>query len=212
MAEDEPKTESKASALVNMTQLKEALTSCVKEVIQETEAKKQATVRKPPPPPSFNTTIYRHSQPGYWPPAMGRGGVGFFRPRATYGQVTGGYRSAGPRPSGPAPGSVGYASIVDAEDIWHRARNCWRPPAAPTLDAKAAPSNPPPGNGSGKVQQAVNLKELREVYVPVKLFNRKMTGLLDTGCDSTLKPPNPRIAQNGISKTTRDMHEISLPV
>jgi len=32
----------------------------------------------------------------------------------------------------------------------------------------------------------MNLKELREVYVPVKLFSRKMTALLDTGCDSTL--------------------------
>jgi len=178
----ESKSEPKASALVDVMQLKEALTSCVKELMQETEAKKQVAVRKPPP--SFNTTVYQQSPPGYRPPAMGRGGYGTFQPRATYGQVAGGYRAVGPRLSGPAPGLAGVC--FNCRRGGHLARNCWRPPAAPAQDARMAASEPPPGDGSGKVQQAMNFKELREVYVPVKLFDRKMTALLDTGCDSTL--------------------------
>ena len=48
---------------------------------------------------------------------------------------------------------------------------------------------PAPDNGPGKVQQTMNLKELRDVYVPVQLFNnRKTSALLDTGCDTS----NPR--------------------
>jgi len=31
-----------------------------------------------------------------------------------------------------------------------------------------------------------NLKKLRDVYVPVQLFNRKTSALLDTGCNSTI--------------------------
>ena len=190
----ESKSEPKASALVDVTQLKEALTSCVKEVMQEAEAKKQVAVGKPLP--SFNTTVYRQSQPGYRPPAMGRGGYGTLRPRATYGQVTGGYRAVGPRSSGPAPGSAGVC--FNCRRGGHLARNCWRSPAAPAQDARTATSKPPSGEGSGKVQQAMNFKELREVYVPVKLFDRKMTALLDTGCDSTLiglwlLPPGTRV-------------------
>jgi len=61
IANDEPEPEPKASALVDVTQLKEALTSCVKEVMAATEAKKQAANKKPPPP--YNTTVYRQSQP-----------------------------------------------------------------------------------------------------------------------------------------------------
>ena len=37
-----------------------------------------------------------------------------------------------------------------------------------------------------QVQQAVNLKELRDVYVPIQLYNRKMSALLDTGCDTSI--------------------------
>jgi len=36
------------------------------------------------------------------------------------------------------------------------------------------------------VQQAMNLKELRDVYVPVQLFNHKTASLLDTGCDTSI--------------------------
>ena len=38
----------------------------------------------------------------------------------------------------------------------------------------------------GRVQQAVNLKELRDIYVPIQLYNRKMSALLDTGCDTSI--------------------------
>jgi len=38
----------------------------------------------------------------------------------------------------------------------------------------------------GRVQQAVDLKELRDVYVPIQLYNRKMSALLDTGCDTSI--------------------------
>jgi len=41
VASDEPKSEPKPSALVDVAQLKEAVTSCVKEVMQEMEAKKR---------------------------------------------------------------------------------------------------------------------------------------------------------------------------
>jgi len=37
-----------------------------------------------------------------------------------------------------------------------------------------------------RVQQAVNLKELRDAYVPIQLYNRKMSALLDTGCDTSI--------------------------
>jgi len=37
-----------------------------------------------------------------------------------------------------------------------------------------------------RVQQAVNVKELRDVYVPIQLYNRKMSALLDTRCDTSI--------------------------
>jgi len=37
-----------------------------------------------------------------------------------------------------------------------------------------------------RVQQAVNLKELRDVYIPIQLYNRKMSALLDMGCDTSI--------------------------
>jgi len=49
-----------------------------------------------------------------------------------------------------------------------------------------------------RVQQAVNLKELRDVYVQIQLYNHKVSALLDTGCDtsiigSRLLPPGTHI-------------------
>ena len=32
----------------------------------------------------------------------------------------------------------------------------------------------------------MDLKKLRNVYVPVQLFNRKTSAMLDTGCDSSI--------------------------
>jgi len=51
-----------------------------------------------------------------------------------------------------------------------------------TVQRQSAPNN----GGAGRVQQAVNLKELRDVYVPIQLLNRKMSALLDTGCDTSI--------------------------
>jgi len=67
-----------------------------------------------------------------------------------------------------------------------------RPPTsngAPNGTASGATTGASNGVSNGeqnRVQQAVNLKELRDVYAPVRLFNRKMSALLDTGCDTSI--------------------------
>jgi len=37
-----------------------------------------------------------------------------------------------------------------------------------------------------KVLQVYNVKEMRDVYVPIQLSNRKAVALLDTGCDTSI--------------------------
>jgi len=57
----------------------------------------------------------------------------------------------------------------------------------PTLNGASNGATNGVANGEqGRVQQAVNLKELRDVYVLIQLYNRKMSVLLDAECDTSI--------------------------
>jgi len=153
-----------------VAQLKEALASCV----QQTERmQKELVARNQPAQP--DTTLYQPSQYGV-PPAYGQPAPGSMssnppQPRMPNGQSTNGYgyQNLGPRrPSfTPRPPTTCFT----CGRTGHVSHYCPNNRAAST--SMQAQQPPAPDIGSGKVQQAMKLKELRDVYVPVQLFNRK---------------------------------------
>jgi len=168
---DAPKSE---PSVVTVGQLQEALANCMKEMTAM--CKEFAAAKSVPSQPK------RPNRPQYSQSAVGQMSNYSFRPRVPNGQVTTGYRGAGPRqpyyvPRGPGAcftcGRFGYS-----------AQNCRINQATVTSTTTQRPSAP--NGGASRVQQAVNLKELRDVYVPIQLFNRKMSPLLDRGCDASI--------------------------
>ena len=77
-------------------------------------------------------------------------------------------------------------TLVEQEFIGSRCsdvRFCPNEEAASALaqqPVKAEPTEP------SKVQQVSNMKELRDVYIPIQLYNRKATALLETSCDTSI--------------------------
>jgi len=94
-----------------------------------------------------------------------------------------GYRGVGPRQPYFVPRGPG--ACFTCGRFGHSAQNCRSNQNALMPTATVQRPSAPSG-GASRVQQAVNLKELRDVYVPIQLFNRKMSALLDTGCDTSI--------------------------
>ena len=165
-------------ALAKMDKLEEALTSCMQEMSKmrkEFGTKNQSA--------QSNAKAQQPNQSSHNQPVPGNMNPGSFRPRAPNGQATNGNRSMGPRQSNfvpRQPGSCHYCGRVG-----HYAKQCRDNPANSTTTSAQQP-NSTPDNGSSEVRLAMNLKELRDVYVPVQIFNHKTSALLDTGCDSSI--------------------------
>jgi len=162
------------SSEVTVTQLREALASCMKEM--EEVRKEFVAARGQPAQP--NTTVLRPSRPTYSQSATGSTNNNCFRPRVPNGQMTNGYRGMGPwqphyMPRAPGP-------CFTCGRLGHTAQYCRSSQAMATSTTVQQP--PTSSDGPSKVQHAVNLKDLRDVYVPIQLFNRKTSVLLDTGC------------------------------
>jgi len=186
-----------------VTQLQKALASCMKEMAEMQKA--FGTVRGPPSQP--NTTLQRGNRPPFnqarGAPTASRN----LRPRAPNTQGDGGYRGPGPRQQNYAP--RGSTQCFRRKQWGHIAPHCpnepatastttvMRRPATSGVQSSGATNTVVKGKQS-RIQQAVNLKELRDVYVPIQLYNRKMSPLLDTGYDTSiigarLLPPGTRI-------------------
>jgi len=175
-----------------VTQLQKALASCMKEMAEMRKAFR--TARGPPSQP--NATMQRGNRPPFnqtrGVPTANRN----LRPRAPNVQGAGGYRGMGPRQQTYV--NRGSMQCFRCKQLGHIALNCpnkpvqastttvMRPPAA-TNGVRTSEATEMVVKGEQvRVQQAVNLKELRDVYVPIQLYNRKMSVLLDTGCDTSI--------------------------
>jgi len=141
-----------------------------------------------------NTTVQKATRPSYSQAAGGPPSNSSFRPRVPNGQAAGGYRRAGPHQLSYVPRES--MQCFKCRQWGHIAPYC---PTNPGMAAATTVTRPPMADGvpngaagdvvnggQSRVQQAVNLKELRNVYVPIRLFNRKMSALLDTGCDTSI--------------------------
>ena len=101
------------------------------------------------------------------------------RPRVPNMQGTGGYRGVGPRQQTYV--NRGSTQCFRCKELGRIALNCPNPPVQsstmPVVRPLAATSGAQTSGATetvvkceqGRVQQAVNLKELRDVYVPIQL-------------------------------------------
>ena len=165
-------------SVVTIGQLQEALANCIKEMT----AMRKAFAAAKSVPSQPNTTVQRPNRPQYSQLAVGRMSNYSFRPRVPNGQVTMGYRGAEPRQPYYVPRGPG--ACFTCGRFGHLAQNCWNNQTTVMSTATQQPSAP--SNGVSTVQQAVNLKELRSICVPIQLFNRKMSALLNTGYDTSI--------------------------
>jgi len=118
------------------------------------------------------------------------------RPRVPNAQGTGGYRGMGPRQQTYV--NRGSTQCFRCKQLGHIALNCPNMPTQALTTTVMRPSTVMNGVQTSeatetvvkgeqiRVQQAVNLKELRDVYVPIQLYNRQTSALHDTGCDTSI--------------------------
>jgi len=173
---------------VTVTQLQKALESCMKEMAEMRKA--FGTVKGLPT--QQNAAVPRGSRPPFnqarGAPTANRN----LRPRVPNAQGAGGYRGPGPRQQNFV--LRGSMQCFRCKQLGHIAPHCSNNPVSTTTERRPPVTN---GMSSGatntvvkgeqsRVQQAVNLKELRDVYIPIQLYNRKMSALLDTGCDTSI--------------------------
>jgi len=175
-----------------VTQLQKALASCMKEIAEMRKA--FGTVRGPSSQP--NATLQRGNRPPFnqarGVPTANRN----LRPRAPNAQGAGGYHGPAAHQQTYVP--RGSTQCFICKQWGHIAPNCpnetaqasttmvMRPPAETNGVQTSGATNKVVKGEQVRVQQAVNLKELRDAYVPIQLYNRKMSALLDTGCDTSI--------------------------